>query len=481
MEKIQKTIKVTVDKSHLLTLGERMYGESIELIRELVNNAYDADATEVYISLNPDTIAVEDNGTGMNEKNLTQFFAVGSPEKKTHSLSSKFGRKRIGQFGIGKFAALSAADQFIVESKKNNWVYQVIFDRKNWEDSETWELPITKESATPFSQEGTKVILTKLKKQFLANEIEKHLRQSVPLRAKKFAVYLNKKRITKKEIIGRRVPINFKTIYGTIEGEVIIAINPKEIEEPGIECKVKQVLIKRELFGLEKSHNLGISRITGEVNADFLPILASRDNFIRDSLEYQLFKQLITSVLTKILDDFKKESERKNLKKISKELKEVLDRVRKALELNPDFVPSGKMIALLKKKKENFLAVKREKIKKEKIDSKEEIEKERILAQIAKPLIQKRIQLKKLGVSVGIVSLGKEGLESLAEGNLIYINQDHPLYQRFYQNHDSFLQHLARLITKEIILMKKLRISTSQAYEFQSKLLTDIFVNPCHS
>lgn len=52
MEKIllkQKTIKVLVEKSHLLTLGERMYIESIELLRELVNNAYDADATMVFI------------------------------------------------------------------------------------------------------------------------------------------------------------------------------------------------------------------------------------------------------------------------------------------------------------------------------------------------------------------------------------------------------------------------------------------------
>ena len=35
-------LPVTVDKSHLITIGERLYSESIELIRELVNNAYDA-------------------------------------------------------------------------------------------------------------------------------------------------------------------------------------------------------------------------------------------------------------------------------------------------------------------------------------------------------------------------------------------------------------------------------------------------------
>ena len=40
-----RTIAVTVDKSHLITIGEKLYAESIELIRELVNNAYDADAT----------------------------------------------------------------------------------------------------------------------------------------------------------------------------------------------------------------------------------------------------------------------------------------------------------------------------------------------------------------------------------------------------------------------------------------------------
>ena len=44
-------IRVTVDKSHLVTIGERLYAESVELLRELVNNAYDADATEVRISI----------------------------------------------------------------------------------------------------------------------------------------------------------------------------------------------------------------------------------------------------------------------------------------------------------------------------------------------------------------------------------------------------------------------------------------------
>ncbi|MEK7853901.1 MAG: ATP-binding protein, partial [candidate division NC10 bacterium] len=55
-------LPVTVDKRHLVTIGERLYAESIELLRELVNNAYDADATEVRVTVRDDLVRVDDNG-----------------------------------------------------------------------------------------------------------------------------------------------------------------------------------------------------------------------------------------------------------------------------------------------------------------------------------------------------------------------------------------------------------------------------------
>ncbi len=59
------TLPIRVDKSHLVTIGERLYAESVELVRELVNNAYDADATEVHVWITDEEIRVEDNGLGM--------------------------------------------------------------------------------------------------------------------------------------------------------------------------------------------------------------------------------------------------------------------------------------------------------------------------------------------------------------------------------------------------------------------------------
>ena len=109
MTNLPDSIPVSVDKSHIVALGEKLYAESIELIRELVNNAYDADATEVRITVEPDRIVVEDDGSGMSYDGLVQYFNIGSPEKSSRERSPRFNRVLIGQFGIGKFASLAAA------------------------------------------------------------------------------------------------------------------------------------------------------------------------------------------------------------------------------------------------------------------------------------------------------------------------------------------------------------------------------------
>ena len=90
-----------------------------------------------------------------------------------------------------------------------------------------------------------------------------------------------------------------------------------------------------------------------------------------------------------------------------------------------------------------------------------------------KPLAMKRIRIKKLGISCGIVSLGEQGPEVAREGNAVYINQDHPVYQKLYKKQDLLHLHLLRLLSQEIVLMKKTRISAQEAFDWQSKLLKD--------
>lgn len=484
----KQKIKVTVDKSHLFTLGEKMYRESIEFVRELVNNGYDADATEVLVLIGDDKIEVSDNGAGMNERGLEQFFTIGSEEKRTHNISPRFGRKRIGQFGIGKFSALALADEFVVETVKGKHKYTVVFNRASWKSDSNWDLPIRKEAASVLDKEGTRIILNHLTKKVSPSEAEKYLKESVPLRAKKFSVYLNNKKISAKTVPGRIISINIKTMHGPLEGEIVVALDARDVDEPGVECRVKQVLIKRDLFGLERRFHQGVNKITGSVNADFLPLISSRSDFVRDSAEYKLFYQLMQKQLEQVLVELKRQSETKNFKKISRELREVMQQIKEALVLNPDFAPQGRAVARLRKDGRALAAsagaVLRKKLEKEAgretgakdktAAGAEKAMTEEAKAKIeAEPLVIKRIKLKKLGIACGIVGLGQDGPEVLSQGNLIYINQDHPLYQKFYKKREQLALHLMRLITQEIVLMKKLRITASEAFNWQSKLLKD--------
>jgi len=117
MDTQKEYIPVTVDKNHIIAIGERLYTESIEFVREIVNNAYDADASLVEITVSEDSIEINDNGAGMDREGLKQYFNIGSQQKLHTSRSPIYGRDRIGQFGIGKFASLAACERFEVLTK----------------------------------------------------------------------------------------------------------------------------------------------------------------------------------------------------------------------------------------------------------------------------------------------------------------------------------------------------------------------------
>ena len=136
METEKEYIPVTVDESHIITIGERLYTESIEFLREIVNNAYDADAALVEITATEDSIEIRDNGSGMDRTGLKQYFNIGSQQKLYSAKSPVFHRDRIGQFGIGKFASLSACQRFEVLTKKSDFVGRVVFDKKDWEQAD---------------------------------------------------------------------------------------------------------------------------------------------------------------------------------------------------------------------------------------------------------------------------------------------------------------------------------------------------------
>lgn len=485
----QGTLEVTVHKSHLVTIGERLYGEAVELLRELVNNAYDADAAEVHITITPEEVVVKDNGTGMDLEGLKQYFNIGSPEKRLNRVSARFGRDRIGEFGIGKFASLSAARRFEVWTQKGPFQATVWFDKDTWETSgDAWTLPLKMGSPSPNQPNGTRVSLQGLTKGFDLAEVERRLMEAIPIQAPNFAVYLNGHRLESRPLAGQHIPFLEGTPYGVVHGEIIVVpasqANPIEA---GIACKVKQVLVRRDFFGIE-AWGAVASRLVGEANADFLPLTSDRNDFIRDTPEYQAFQTVMHEVMLRVRQVLDQWVDIKESRRTKRVLSDVLQWVREALIRNPAYCPEG-LIPIAEGPSTHgppgFIPGPQPKSSlefegespaqaRDPASPKAKRTKRPQVKWLTPSAVIKRLKLGQQGLSCCIDRLGPETPECYTEGTVVYINRDHPLHRKFAQDKEAYALYLARLLTQEIALMKQPR-SARQAFERQSVLLRDVF------
>jgi len=493
MQSSTEFITVTIDKSHIITIGERLYAESIEFVRELVNNSYDADAALVEIILSEDSIEIRDNGSGMDIEGLRQYFNIGSQQKLYSSKSPIYNRDRIGQFGIGKFASLSACRRFEVITKKDDFVGRVIFDKEQWEKTgDIWQLPLEILPPDFRKHNGTTVILIGLDRKFEPNDIEQKIIEGTPIKAPHFRVRINNHTVTPRSLSGHKIPLLEGTSYGPVSGEIIIiSETASTAENLGIEIKVKQVTVKRELFGME-TWGKAMARVRGEVNADFLPITSDRTGFIKDSAEYQELLKIMDRVMENVKASLQKLTVKKEGRKVSRALKEALQRIYKSLAANPDLSPFGALpigdetkgmgsAADVSKKSEGIKGeevktseIRRGEEEKPKAPEKKRKKKPKI-KRLTPNAIIKRIKFGETGVSCVVDSFGEDGPEVFSEETTIYLNRDHPLYKRESTKVDTHTLNLARLITQEIALMKDPR-NPRQAFERQSKLLKDAFI-----
>jgi len=496
------TLLLRVDKSHLITIGERLYAESVELIRELVNNAYDADATEVRVSVTDEEIRVEDNGTGMDLEGLREYFTIGTSDKRLHPRSPRFGRPRIGQFGIGKFATLSACERFTVSTQRGAFAAEVTFDKQAWEGAgDRWDLPMRVVSPSRVIGDGTTVTLSRLRRRFDLSEVERRLMDSVPLGAPDFGVLLNGRRVMPLRLPGHRVPFLEGTLFGAVHGEiVIIPSHLTSAVDIGIEVKVRQVTVRRELFGAEE-WGRDSARMKGEVHADFLPVTADRSGFVLDSEEYRAFLEVMERVMVEVRKALNQLSDRTERQKTRQAVREAFRRIQRALAKNPDLSPFGPVAYAQPAAALGGAGVLPERAGPGR-DSARESGAESVtegtgqsaqaaaskatlpprpprrrrprIRRLTPDAVVKRVKLGEAGVTCCLDHFGAEEREAFSEGTTIYINRDHPLYIRHSRRRETHTLHVARLLTQEISMMKDPR-SPRQAFERQSKLLRDAF------
>lgn len=129
-------IRFSVDAGVIDRLGSELVARQETAVSELVKNAYDADATKVYLRFeNTDVrggvLYIEDNGTGMTREQLINgFMRISSTSKIHNPLSEIYQRKRAGQKGIGRFAVQRLGERLTITTQtiENDFALVITID-----------------------------------------------------------------------------------------------------------------------------------------------------------------------------------------------------------------------------------------------------------------------------------------------------------------------------------------------------------------
>lgn len=236
-----KEYNFNISLSILNHLGRNLYRSFITVLGEAVSNSWDADAQNVYITIDREekVLIVRDDGLGMNEDDFqNKFLKIGYSKRKDNVSHTKSGRPFIGRKGIGKLALLSCAQTITVLTKNedsdivggvidNSGLDDAIKDDKNSTDYKLGipeEQTIRKYSAILGSR-GTLIIFNGIK-DGIRNRID-YIRKLVALyfrfslKDSSFNIFINDEIITLDELSQIKGKTQFAWIINGIDDPYI--------------------------------------------------------------------------------------------------------------------------------------------------------------------------------------------------------------------------------------------------------------------
>lgn len=128
----------------LKLLGKNLYSNAANAISELVANALDAKAKEVYVYIDMSDkahsiIEIIDNGSGMDYFDLAEKYVwIGRNKRNDSDLSETEKNAIMGRKGIGKLAALYLSNQYYIFTRKNNVEQKWEVNLSIYDD---WDMP----------------------------------------------------------------------------------------------------------------------------------------------------------------------------------------------------------------------------------------------------------------------------------------------------------------------------------------------------
>lgn len=136
-------------------------------LAELIANAYDACATEVYIRLydaNEKKVVVEDNGVGMSFEQVNDYFLKIGRNRRAENQQSQCGRIPTGKKGLGKLALFGIGDTINITTYQGKEGVSFNLDWNEILNTTGTYQPKFNRSENDEKKKGTTITLTNLKR-----------------------------------------------------------------------------------------------------------------------------------------------------------------------------------------------------------------------------------------------------------------------------------------------------------------------------
>ena len=200
-------------------LGLQMYSGAVPAIAELISNAYDAMARNVWItipiSFTPGAkIIVKDDGHGMNYEECTGNYLFLGRDRRVHSQwSEEYNdlplRKVQGRKGIGKLASFGVANKIEIRTVRHREIahfsidYEKLTKSTEFASQNGYECETLSDDGSRTEEtNGTEVILSQLKlsRTISLDQFKKSIARRLLILDENFNVHVNSTTITRQEI-----------------------------------------------------------------------------------------------------------------------------------------------------------------------------------------------------------------------------------------------------------------------------------------
>lgn len=271
--------------SRLATLLSQEYTSTEKALKELVDNAWDADADQVSILLpQPMTdtpIVITDDGCGMTEEELRRHYLFIASDRRSRRGERTVGKNRLikGRKGIGKFAGLMAASIMKLETRARGHLCGFTLrleDLANVEDIEQLDIAFRSEDCDE-KLHGTTITLSGLHQGLAypdANKLRQVLLQDYG-RQNDFRLRVNGKQLAVDDVSGSYSDsMHELPEVGSVRLRFAISDGKAGLRQPGITLRVDGKSIgKPRFFGLDEQDDFPrklLNKLYGEVDADGL-------------------------------------------------------------------------------------------------------------------------------------------------------------------------------------------------------------------